>query len=104
MFWNVVKGASALIVVLGLFFGVYKYIDGRYALAKDVADIEHRLDYKIAKDQKIDTEKEMSQIEERNLGKPESKWDIRDRARYKALKSQLQDIMLQIQNLLPGKK
>jgi hypothetical protein len=101
---DMAKGAVALIIFLGAFFSVYKYLDTRYALADDVVAINNRLENKIANDQKIDTQKELRDIKERNLGKPEEKWSKEDRDRKDVLENQLKDILEQIKSLMPKKK
>jgi hypothetical protein len=45
-------------------------------------------------------QQEMRQIEERNLGKPIEKWDIRDRTRYKDLQDQLSKVFEKIKMLV----
>lgn len=41
----------ALCTIIGFAFGVYFFIDSRYALAETVKQVEQRLDYKIKSDQ-----------------------------------------------------
>lgn len=107
---KLVAGISAIIVMLGLFFGVYRYIDTRYALAveaqkehgrldKQQQMLEKRLDYKIMDDQRFSVQKEMREIEERNLGKKIESWDKRDRDRYKDLQEQLEKVRDKLKNL-----
>ena len=86
---NTLATVGALILLLGAFFGVYKYIDARYALAEELRQVEKSLSYKIADDQRFSVQQEMHQIEERNLNKSIDKWDQRDRIRYKDLQDQL---------------
>lgn len=97
---NTLATVGALILLLGAFFGVYKYIDARYALAEELKKVEQRLDYKVADDQRISMQQEMRQIEERNLGKPIEKWDLRDRTRYKDLQDQLSKVFEKIKMLV----
>lgn len=86
---KLIGSICAIVMLLGAFFGVYRFMEGHYALAAEMQKIEKRLDYKIADDQRFLTDQEMRQIEERNLGKPIEKWDQRDRLRYKELQKQL---------------
>lgn len=95
-----VASVISIVLLLGAFFGVYKYIDARYALAEELKKVEQRLDYKVADDQRFSMQQEMRQIEERNIGKPIEKWDIRDRTRYKDLRDQLDKVLERIKMLV----
>jgi hypothetical protein len=88
-----IAGFVSLLVLITLFFGAYRFLDDRYALANELAKVEKRLDVKIADDQRISMQQEMRQIEERNLGRLIEKWDQRDRLRYMDLKDQLGRIL-----------
>lgn len=89
----------SILVLFGIFFGAYKYIDDRYALAEEHKKLELRLDYKIKDDQRISIQQEMRQIEEKNLGKLIEKWDSRDRNRYKDLLDQLKNTQEKLKSL-----
>jgi biopolymer transport protein ExbB/TolQ len=86
----------AIIMLLTSFFGVYRFMEGHYALAEELQrdrkymeKIEKHLDFKIADDKRISFQKEMREIEERNLGKTMDRWDSRDRKRYQVLQDEL---------------
>jgi hypothetical protein len=94
-----VSALAGILLLLGIFFGVYKYIDTRYALAEELKLVSQRLEYKIKDDQRFSIQQEMRQIEERNLGKPIEKWDQRDRLRYKDLQNQLDKVQEKLKGL-----
>ena len=96
---KIVGGIISILVLLAMFFGAYTYIDTRYALSEELKLIEKRLDFKIADDQRESNQKEIYQLEEKNLGKPIEKWDKRDRERYKILRDLLKRAQDKLQKL-----
>lgn len=90
---------GGILLIIGVFFGVYKYIDDRYALAEELRLVSQRLEYKIKDDQRFSIQQEMRQIEERNIGKSIEKWDSRDRLRYKDLQDQLNKVQEKLKML-----
>jgi biopolymer transport protein ExbB/TolQ len=97
----------AILALLSAFFGAYRFMEGHYALADELKrtqdraqKIEERLDFKIADDKKVSFQKEMREIEERNLGKTIDKWDQRDRKRYNELKDQLASTLGKIEKMM----
>jgi hypothetical protein len=50
-------------------FGVYSYVDNRYALSATVRQIEQRLDYKIVSDQANEKQNRIWQLQDRYAGK-----------------------------------
>ena len=96
---KIVGGITAVLVLLAMFFGAYTYIDTRYALSEELKLVEKRLEFKILDDQRDSNQREMFQIEERNLGKPIEKWDKRDRERYRVLQGLLEKVQDKLQKL-----
>jgi len=88
-----------IVMLLGAFFGVYRYMEGHYALAAEHKLLKERLDFKIADDKRVSFQKEMHEIEERNLGKTIDKWDSRDRARYQSLQDMLDGVRKNIEKM-----
>lgn len=96
---KIISGLTAILVLFGMLFGTYRYIDNRYALAEELKKTNERLEYKIKDDQRFSIQQEMRQIEERNNGKTIEKWDQRDRIRYKDLQDQLNKIQEKLKSL-----
>jgi hypothetical protein len=94
-----VAGFLAVLALLGGFFGAYRFVDSRFALASELAKVEKRLDVKIADDQRFNVRQEMRQLEEINLGKIIEKWSKQDRDRYNDLKDQLQRLQDKLKSL-----
>jgi len=68
---------TAIIVLIGLVFGVYFWLEKRYALAEEMKKIEQRLDYKILADQ-------LQAIQERI-------WQIMDRFKNREMDQTVQE-------------
>jgi hypothetical protein len=104
---KIVGSILAIIMLLGAFFGVYRFLEGHYALATELKNtheyaqkVEKRLDFKISDDQRISFQKERREIEERNLGQPIEKWDKRDRIRYEDLGDMLDRVKKNIEKMM----
>lgn len=96
---KVIGGLLLVMSLLGGFFGTYRWIDARYALADELAKVEKRLDVKIVGDQRFDVRKEIRQLEELNLGKKIEQWKKQDRDRYNELLDQLKDLQDKLKKL-----
>jgi septation ring formation regulator EzrA len=59
------EGTIAVITLISFAFGVYFFVDSRYALAENVKQIEQRLDYKIKSDQVDQIQTRLWKIEDR---------------------------------------
>ena len=55
----------ALITLIGLVFGIYFYMENRYALAEELNKVKQRLDYKIKADQLKSVQDRIWVIEDR---------------------------------------
>ena len=66
---KLISSCLALGAFVGMLFGLYFFIDTRYALSETVKQIEQRLDYKIVSDQYADNQKRIWQLQDRFTGK-----------------------------------
>ena len=67
---ELITSITAILILFGMIFGVYKYIDTRYALAEEVKKVEKRLDYKILSDQYNAIQQRIWTIQDRFQKKP----------------------------------
>jgi len=62
---RLVRGLSAILVLLGFVFSVYFYADRIYAKEKDLRNLEVRVDHKIIKDLRDDVQQRIWKYEDR---------------------------------------
>ncbi len=60
----------AILTIIGIIFGVYFYIENRYALAEELKKTQQRLDYKIISDQFQAIQERIWKIKDRVGEKP----------------------------------
>ncbi len=63
----------AILTIIGIVFGVYFYIENRYALAEELKKTQQRLDYKILTDKFDAIQERIWKIKERSGEKPRDK-------------------------------
>jgi hypothetical protein len=105
--WSVIGGILLVFTLISLFFGAFRFMEGHYALSAELKEtreyaqkVNERLDFKIADDKRVSFQKEMREIEEKNLGKPIERWDQRDRKRYNELRDQLISVLGKIEKMM----
>jgi hypothetical protein len=89
----------AVCVLTGMVFGGIQY----FATAKDLRQVEQRLDQKIVSDSILQISQRIWSLEDRHRdeGKDERFWSSHDdAAEYRALKRQLEDLKLKQINML----
>lgn len=110
-----ISALGAIILLLGMFFGVYRYIDTRYAIAlenqnehqsliKSLAITNQRLEQKILQDRRDTKQNQIWALEEKNINKKSiNDWSPDDRAKYKQLQKEMADLDKQLATLPPAR-
>lgn len=86
-----------IIALIGSIFGAYRFIDGRYAQAEEVRQIEQRLDYKIDSDRYHAVEERMWKLEDRFPDEKKMPETIREE--YRKLKSEKEIIQEKLKGI-----
>ena len=87
----------AIGVIISLSFGVYFYVENRYALAAELDQVKKRLDYKIMSDQLFQTQERIWQIIDRNEGKEPK--DDTAKEELRSLKEKKEDLKKDLDKL-----
>jgi hypothetical protein len=93
---KLISGIVGVIAILSALFGVYSYMDTKYALAAELNEIKKRLDYKITTDQLNSTQERIWRLEDRAQGK---RMDSITNEEYRKLQSQKEQLNQQIKVL-----
>lgn len=86
-----VQSITAILVLIGMIFGGYFYLDARYAKAETLKKVEQRLDQKIEDDRKWDIRKQLWHWEEK-FGERLERAGDEIKKQYRELKQMLEDM------------
>lgn len=85
-----IKENIQIIIAIGVFIGMIMSSISYFAKASDLQLVSLRLEQKIVSDQVMDINRQMWQLEDRNIGKAFDVWPQRDKNEYRLLRERLE--------------